>query len=565
MKKTFALLLTLITLLSLIPVSAAAASVEVTPQIAIDCFEKFLTKTPKAEDSSCFSKYKGYFYADMNKDDIPELFTVFSDSSNWDYCVNVYYCNLDFDMSNGLENSTPEYTAVPMYVDYGYGYVTRDMRTYIGGSGGTNLHLVRLKDGRLALAFEEFGFGSNIEYYTYSEYEGGFVKNTSASVSASLWTVNYSMPGTYEFYPKPDPNSPFLDVKSSDYFYEAVLWALEAGVTKGTTATRFVPSTTCTRQQVVTFLYRANGSPAVTGTNPFKDVKKTDYSYNAILWAVANGITQGTTATTFNPTGTCSTAHVLTFLYRAKGCPAVEGAVEGSHYYDAAARWAKEIGLYDALPFGFEPGRSAPRAEIVTYLFGTKDIAAPEKPTEEETPVAPAALPDGRYEVYFKADGITTENGCESILVDVVNYVGLTSNEVDNIKRGQVFALSKQRSDMPDIVVEDWSIADTAICIESAQGRHYFWYNNDLDNGKGRYVYCGDEYDPNIVGYTYVEKENIRMTMAPDAAIEDWSSASLRTPSSLKAFFESFYSDTHIGHMEVKNGKITLAYLEYRP
>lgn len=553
MKKTFALLLTLITLLSLIPVSAAAASVEVTPQIAIDCFEKFLTKTPKAEDSSCFSKYKGYFYADMNKDDIPELFTVFSDSSNWDYCVNVYYCNLDFDMSNGLENSTPEYTAVPMYVDYGYGYVTRDMRTYIGGSGGTNLHLVRLKDGRLALAFEEFGFGSNIEYYTYSEYEGGFVKNTSASVSASLWTVNYSMPGTYEFYPKPDPNSPFLDVKSSDYFYEAVLWALENGVTKGTTATRFVPSTTCTRQQVVTFLYRANGSPAVTGSNPFKDVKPTDYSYNAILWAVANGITQGTTATTFNPTGTCSTAHVLTFLYRAKGCPEVQGAV-GTKYYDAAAQWAKEIGLYDALPFGFEPGRSAPRAEIVTYLFGTKDIAAPEKPAEEETPVAPAALPDGRYEVYFKRSGVFSD----TLVVDTVQYLGLTPREVNNLKKGQVLAFSALHSEAPDITVNTWQIADTAVFINN---KYEFWYNAQTD----RFIYCDYELDPSGAGLPYVLDVDLPLKVSPNATIEDWSSAMLRTHPSMKVFFDNAYGDTYLGSVEIKDGEIVLATINYHP
>ena len=551
MKKTFALLLTLITLLSLIPVSAAAASTLSAPQVAINAYEEFLQTTPKAQYSSEFKHYKGAFYIDFNQDDIPELVTAFDNGSDWDTCMNVYYCRFNADYSAAYV------TAVTSGYTYD-GVPYRDISAHIGGSGGSTVDIVRLKDGRYILELYEKvgGFEGTTSYELFNGSK--FVDcQTPASVT-HVWSTREAVPSMYKYYAKPDPNSPFVDVKSSDYFYEAVLWALENGVTKGTTATRFVPSTTCTRQQVVTFLYRANGSPAVTGTNPFKDVKKTDYSYNAILWAVANGITQGTTATTFNPTGTCSTAHVLTFLYRTKGSPAVEGAVEGSHYYDAAAQWAKEIGLYDALPFGFEPGRSAPRAEIVTYLFGTKDIAAPEKPVEEETPVEPAALPDGTYPVYFKADGITTENGCESILMDVIQYTGLSADEVNNLKKGQVIALSRQNPEAPDIVVKDWQIADRSIVIN---GIHEFWYNAQFN----RYVYSNYELDPNGGGMPYVVKEDLRMTMAPDAAIEDWSSASLRTPSSLKAFFESFYSDTHIGHMEVKNGKITLAYLEYRP
>ena len=108
----------------------------------------------------------------------------------------------------------------------------------------------------------------------------------------------------------------FVDVKSSDYFYEAVKWAVANGITNGTDATHFSPSATCTRGQVVTFMYRAEGSPATSGSCGFVDVKSSDYYYNAVIWAVANNITNGTDATHFSPSTTCTRAQVVTFLYR---------------------------------------------------------------------------------------------------------------------------------------------------------------------------------------------------------------------------------------------------------
>ncbi len=114
--------------------------------------------------------------------------------------------------------------------------------------------------------------------------------------------------------------NPFTDVSESDYFYTAVLWAVEQGITTGTSATTFSPYTTCERCQVVTFLYRYFGEPEITTTeNPFTDVNTGNYFYNAVLWAVDNGITSGTTATTFGPFVTCERCMVVTFLYRALG------------------------------------------------------------------------------------------------------------------------------------------------------------------------------------------------------------------------------------------------------
>ena len=133
---------------------------------------------------------------------------------------------------------------------------------------------------------------------------------TRAQVVTFLWRVAG----------KPDPassESPFSDVKEGAYYYNAVLWAVETGITNGTSDTTFSPDETCTRAQIVTFLWRYEEQPAPAGTsNPFADVKPSAYFGSAVLWAVEKGITNGTSATTFDPEDTCTRAQVVTFLYR---------------------------------------------------------------------------------------------------------------------------------------------------------------------------------------------------------------------------------------------------------
>ena len=123
--------------------------------------------------------------------------------------------------------------------------------------------------------------------------------------------LELSLPG------KTDGN-PFTDVKSSDYFYNAVLWAVEKGITQGTSKTTFSPNDPCTRAHVVTFLWRSEGQAKADAKNPFTDVKSGDYYYNAVLWAVKNEITAGTSATTFSPANPCTRGQIVTFLYRDK-------------------------------------------------------------------------------------------------------------------------------------------------------------------------------------------------------------------------------------------------------
>ncbi len=134
---------------------------------------------------------------------------------------------------------------------------------------------------------------------------------TRAQVVTFLWRLNGQ--------PEPEgKENPFLDVKEGDYFYNAVLWAVEKGITDGTSATTFSPDDGCTRAQVVTFLWRAEGKPEPTSSfNPFTDVKAGSYYYTAVLWAVEDKITTGTSAITFSPDEACNRAQIVTFLYRA--------------------------------------------------------------------------------------------------------------------------------------------------------------------------------------------------------------------------------------------------------
>ena len=122
---------------------------------------------------------------------------------------------------------------------------------------------------------------------------------------------------------KPEPTTtenPFTDVKAGEYYYKAVLWAWENGITGGTSETTFGPDDNCTRAQVITFLWNAVGKPEPTTTeNPFTDVKAGKYYYKAVLWAWENGITGGTSETTFSPKAVCTRAQVVTFLYREMG------------------------------------------------------------------------------------------------------------------------------------------------------------------------------------------------------------------------------------------------------
>ena len=167
----------------------------------------------------------------------------------------------------------------------------------------------------------------------------------------------------------------FRDVKQSDYYYDAVKWAVEKGITEGTSATTFSPNVSCTRAQMVTFLWRAAGSPVPKSTNnPFKDINSTDYFYNAVLWAVENDITTGTGADTFSPNAKVNRAQTVTFLYRAAGSPASGSSsfsdVPESAYFAKAVAWADANDITNGTSnVKFSPNADCTRGQIVTLLY----------------------------------------------------------------------------------------------------------------------------------------------------------------------------------------------------
>ncbi len=171
-----------------------------------------------------------------------------------------------------------------------------------------------------------------------------------------------------------EPENPFTDISKNDYFYDAVLWAADKGVTSGVTDTLFAPNSSCTRAQMVTFLWRANGSPVVDYAMNFTDVPADAYYADAVRWAVSKGITSGTSATTFAPDMTVTRAQTVTFLYRAAGTPAVSGGsfadVDANAYYADAVAWAVSEGITSGTSATtFSPDAACTRGQIVTFLY----------------------------------------------------------------------------------------------------------------------------------------------------------------------------------------------------
>ena len=191
----------------------------------------------------------------------------------------------------------------------------------------------------------------------------------------------------------------FSDVSPNAYYKTAVDWAASEGITSGSDQDHFSPDELCSRAQTVTFLWRVSGSPAVSGNNPFTDVAPEDYFYQAVLWAVQNGITSGTSATEFSPYQQVTRAQVAAFLHRAAGSPEAQSMagfadVSSSAYYADAVSWAAASGITTGTSSSaFSPDKACTRAEIATFLYrsqnGSSQTTTPEpapNPTPTPTP-----------------------------------------------------------------------------------------------------------------------------------------------------------------------------------
>ena len=174
---------------------------------------------------------------------------------------------------------------------------------------------------------------------------------------------------------KPSTTVKFTDVSENDWFYEPVMWAVSNNITAGVSETKFAPNQTCTRAQAVMFLWNQAGKPVVSRKNSFKDVKSSDWYYNAVQWAVSKGITNGTSKTTFSPSKTCNRAEIVTFLWNQAGKPSVSANnpfkdVKSSDWYYKAVQWAVKKGVTSGTSkTTFSPTKACTRAQIVTFMY----------------------------------------------------------------------------------------------------------------------------------------------------------------------------------------------------
>ena len=272
-------------------------------------------------------------------------------------------------------------------------------RTDSGGGGGVSAYTVTVKDsknGTVTADRRTASYGNTVTL-TVSPNQGWTLETITATAASGkeidLTIVKvgekytFTMPSgnvtvTSTFMEDNTILNYFVDVPTDSYYYEAVLWAVEQGITQGTDDSHFSPGGVCTRAQAVTFLWRAAGSPAPKSTTmPFTDVPAGSYYYDAVLWAVENGITKGTSATEFSPNESCSRAQIVTFLYRSEQVRGngMDGAwmfqnpftdVDAESYYGEAVMWAIANNVTEGTSSTtFSPDANCTRAQIVTFLW----------------------------------------------------------------------------------------------------------------------------------------------------------------------------------------------------
>jgi len=239
-----------------------------------------------------------------------------------------------------------------------------------------SLKSVKIPDSVTSIGEETFGYywdgdvGEDLR-------QPGFTIIGSAGSAAETYAIENDIP----FIAQDSPAATFTDIKPGAFYQDSVAWAVAAGVTNGTSATTFGPDDNCTRGQIVTFLWRAEGSPAPTATDcPFVDVDSSKFYYQAMLWAVENGITNGIDATHFGPEEPCTRSQAVTFLWRAEGSPAPSSGstvftdVSPKGFYYQAMLWAGEESITKGTsPTTFGPDDTCSRGHIVTFLY--RDLA----------------------------------------------------------------------------------------------------------------------------------------------------------------------------------------------
>ena len=238
---------------------------------------------------------------------------------------------------------------------------------------GDQILVVHVTDGAIDAVYPPEGDGSE---YTVDAAHSGNVTIYFKTTYESAWSDF----GGYIYIERKSPVNPFVDVAEGKYYYDSVLWAYyhDPRITGGTDDTHFSPNKTCTREQIVTFLWKAKGAPEPkSNENPFTDVKSNKYYYKAVLWAVENGITGGVTKTAFGVGQPCKREQAMTFLWKAMGSPGILSSTlnpftdvkEGKYYYTAVL-WAVENGVTGGTTkTTFGVGKTCTRGQIVTFLY----------------------------------------------------------------------------------------------------------------------------------------------------------------------------------------------------
>ena len=262
--------------------------------------------------------------------------------------------------SSGGDDSDPTY-AIEVGKDIRNGTVTANRR--YAERGDTVTITVKPDDG------------FKLDDLTVTDKNGKELKLTDKGNGKYTFTMPASKVEVNATFVKEVETSPFSDVSTSAYYYEAVKWAQEKGITGGIGNGLFGPNQPCTRAQIVTFLWRAAGSSEPKSMSSFSDVSADSYYAKAVAWAVENGITTGTGDGKFSPDATCTREQAVAFLYRASGSPAVSGGsafsdVAANAYYADAVAWAEKNGVTGGIGGGlFGSGNTCTRAQIVTFLY----------------------------------------------------------------------------------------------------------------------------------------------------------------------------------------------------
>ena len=281
----------------------------------------------------------------------------------------------DLEYAFVIDKAAQDAPAAPMLKDRSYTSITLK-EVAANDNGATAEYSMDGENWQPSPTF--IGLTSGTTYTFYVRYAATDNYNASPASDAVKFTTRRhsspSTPVTPDPEPTPDNSTSFADVPANAYFADAVKWAVDKGITNGLSDTMFGPYESCTRAQIVTFLWRAAGSPEPKTMSSFTDVPASAYYAKAVAWAVENGITNGMTETTFAPNATCTRGQSVTFLYRALGKKVESSAnftdVKSDAFYADAVNWAVASDVTNGTSATtFSPNADCTRAEIVTFLY----------------------------------------------------------------------------------------------------------------------------------------------------------------------------------------------------